>query len=158
MSKIKRELFKTFINCTPDSTATYEVLGTDLEELKVDMGADVSKKKNILGENSINLKGYEKSTSIDPYIADSGTSLFAYLKGIIDEEKVFDDVKTDVVHVDLFGTETSGAWPAYKEIAVVEVTSYGGDTEGFQIPFNLHLTGSRTKGTFNPTTKAFVAD
>ncbi|WP_245157186.1 hypothetical protein [Anaerovorax sp. IOR16] len=158
MAKIKRELFKTFINCTPSGeAATYEVLGEDLEDLSVEMGANVNKKSNILGENSISIDRYEKTASVSPYKADSGTALFTFLKGIIDEEKTLDDLKTDVIHVDVFGTETTGAYPAYKENVIVEVTSYGGNTEGFQIPFNLHFTGSRVKGTFNPATKAFTA-
>ncbi len=156
MSKIKRELFKTFINCTPASTASYEVLGEDLEEFNVEMGANVIKQPNILGANSISIDRYEKTASVEPYKADSGTGLFTFLKAIIDEEKTLDDLKTDVVHVDVFGTAVSGAYPAYKEIVIVEVVSYGGNTEGFQIPFNLHFTGQRTEGTFNPTTKAFV--
>ena len=29
------------------------------------------------------------------------------------------------------------------------VSSYGGDTTGYQIPFNVHYTGVKTKGTFD---------
>jgi hypothetical protein len=158
MAKIKRELFKTFINCTPASTASYEVLGEDLEELNIEMGANVVRKANILGSNSILIDRYEKTASIAPYMADSGTPLFTFLKDIIDNEKTLDDLKTDIVQVDIFGTAVEGAYPAYKEEAVVEVTSYGGNTEGFQIPFNTLLTGKRTKGKFNPTTKTFTPD
>lgn len=158
MAKIKRELFKTFINCTPSGeTPAYQLLGDDLEELNIEMSANVTRQANILGENSITIDRYEKTASVEPYKADSGTPLFTFLKGIIDDEKTLDDLKTDVVHVDVFGTETTGAYPAYKEEVFIEVTSYGGNTEGFQIPFNIHFTGKRTKGTFNPTTKAFVA-
>lgn len=157
MAKIKRELFKTFINCAPTATAKYEVLGEDLEEFNVEMGANVVKTSNILGKSSITIDKYEKTASVEPYKADSGTDLFTFLKGIIDAEKTLDDLKTDIVHVDIFGTATSGAYPAYKEDVFVEVVSYGGNTEGFQIPFNIHFTGNRVKGTFNPTTKAFTA-
>lgn len=157
MAKIKRELFKTFINCAKTGEAKYEVLGQDLEEFNVEMGANVVKQPNILGENSVSIDRYEKTASVEPYKADSGTPLFEYLKEIIDEEKTLDDLNTDVVMVDVFGTATSGAYPAYKEDVVVEVKSYGGNTEAFQIPFDLHFTGKRTKGTFNPTTKAFTA-
>lgn len=159
MAKIKRELFKTFINCTPaDETATYQVIGEDLEELNFEMSANVVRTSNILGENAITIDRYEKTASVEPYKADSGTALFTFLKGIIDDEKTLDELKTDIVNVDVFGTETSGAYPAYKEDVFVEITSYGGNTEGFQIPFNIHFTGKRTKGTFNPTTKTFTAD
>ncbi len=159
MSKIARKLFATFINCPAvgSGTATYELLGTDLEELNVEMGANVNKTSNILGENAISIDKYEKTTSVEPYKADKETPLFAFLKDIIDNEKTLDALKTDVVQVDLYGTATTGAYPAVKEEVVIEVVSYGGNTEGFQIPFNIHYTGKRTKGTFNPTTKAFTA-
>ena len=158
MAKIARKLVQDFINCTPkEETAAYEVLGTDLEELSVEFSADIEKKKNILGEESINLKGYEKEASVEPYIADSDSALFKFLQDIIDNEKILGDVKTDVVRVKLYETATAAAYPAVKEEVFIEVVSAGGDTTGYQIPFNIHYTGIRTEGTFNPTTKAFTA-
>ena len=47
---------------------------------------------------------------------------------------------------------------AYKEDGIIEVVSYGGDTTGYQIPFNVHSTGNRVKGTFDLATKTFTAD
>ena len=41
--------------------------------------------------------------------------------------------------------------------AEVCIVSYGGDTTGYQIPFNVHYTGVKTKGTFNISTKTFTA-
>lgn len=158
MAKIARKLVQDFINCTPsDSTPTYEVLGADLEELTVEMSADIEKKKNILGQESISLKGYEKEASVEPYIADTDSALFTFLQDIIDNEKVLDDVKTDVVRVKLYETASSAAYPATKEEVYIEVSSAGGDTTGYQIPFNIHYTGIKTEGTFNPTTKTFTA-
>lgn len=156
MGKIARKLFMTFINTDPSATAKYEVLGTDLEEFNIEMGANVIKSPNILGENSISIDKYEKTSSVEPYKAEADSDLFKFLKPIIDEEKTLDDLKTDVVHVNLFDTATGGAYPAHKEDVVIEVVSYGGNTEGFQIPFNIHYTGIRKKGTFNPTTKTFT--
>ena len=158
MARIARKMLQHFMNATPgEDTATYGVLGHDLEELSVEFNADIEKTKNILGANSISLKGYEKEASVEPFIADPDDPIYPFLKGIIDEEKVLDDVKTDVVKVELFADVTSGAYPAVKEEVFIEVVSEGGDTTGYQIPFNIHFTGNRTKGTFNPTTKEFTA-
>ena len=155
--KIKRKLFKTFINTTKGTgEAAYEVLGTDLEEFNIEMNANVVKQSNILGETSTSIDKYEKQASVEPYKAISGTGLYARLKAIVDEEQTLDDLKTDIVNVDLMVEGNAGAYPAYKEEGIIEVVSYGGNTEGFQIPFNIHLTGVRTKGTFNPTTKKFT--
>ena len=159
MARIARKLVQHFLNATPGETdATYAVLGRDLEELSVEFNADIEKTKNILGANSISLKGYEKEASVKPYIADPEDPIYPFLKGIIDDEKVLDDVKTDIVKVELFGSASTGAYPATKEDVFIEIVSEGGDTTGYQIPFNIHFTGNRTKGTFNPTTKEFTAE
>ena len=156
MARIARKLVQHFLNTTPATEATYAVLGHDLEEFSVEFNADIEKTKNILGANSISLKGYEKEASVEPYIADPEDPVYNFLKGIIDEEKVLDDVKTDIVKVELFGETTSGAYIATKEEVFIEIVSEGGDTTGYQIPFNIHFTGNRTAGTFNPTTKEFT--
>ena len=61
------------------------------------------------------------------------------------------------MEVHLWEEESSGAFPAVKEECYIEITSYGGDTTGYQIPFNVHYTGVKTKGTFNVQTKTFTA-
>lgn len=55
-------------------------------------------------------------------------------------------------------TGSSGTYVAYKESAIVEVSSYGGDNTGYQIPFNVHYLGDRVKGKFAVATKTFTAD
>lgn len=54
--------------------------------------------------------------------------------------------------------EESNVFVAYKETAVIEITSYGGDTTGYQIPFTVHYQGDRVKGKFDISTKAFTPD
>ena len=43
-----------------------------------------------------------------------------------------------------------------REECYIEIVSYGGDTTGYQIPFNVHYTGVKTKGSFDPTAKKFT--
>lgn len=157
MAKIERKYMAHFINATPGTEAdSYVRLGKDLEEYSVEMSAEVEKKKNILGEESINISGYERSGSVEPYYADKDDPLFTWLQGIVDNGKVLDDVKTDVVEVHMWGEASpASTYEAYKETAYVEVSSYGGDTTGYQIPFNVHYVGDRVKGTFNISTKKF---
>lgn len=156
MAKIERKYLAHYINTAATGEADYERLGQDLEEYSTEMAAEVETKKNILGETSILISSYEKTGSVEPYYAEQDSKLFARLQAIIDDSKVLDDLKTDVVEVKLWETEASGAFPATREEAYIEVTSYGGDTTGYQIPFTLHYTGVKTKGTFHPATKAFT--
>ena len=156
MAKIERKYMAHYINTATTGEAEYVRLGKDLEEYTPEMSAEVEKKKNILGETSVMVTSYEKSGSVEPYYAEKGDPLFERLQGIIDNGSVLDDCNTDVVEVKLWETEASGAFPATREKAVIEVTSYGGDNTGYQIPFNVHYTGEKEQGTFNPATKTFT--
>lgn len=157
MAKIERKYLAHYINAATTAEAVYVRLGKDLEEYSPEMSAEVDKKKNILGETSVMLTSYEKSGTVEPYYAEKGDALFTRLQAIIDGSLVLDECNTDVVEVKLWETETSGAYPAIREKAVIEVSSYGGDNTGYQIPFNLHYTGEKETGTFNVATKKFTA-
>ena len=164
MAKIERKYLAHYINTAAPAAdgkaaaaAVYERLGKDLEEYSPELSAEVNTSKNILGETSILISSYEKTASVEPYYAEKDSALFTRLQAIIDGNLVLDDLKTDVVEVKLWEAAESGAYPAIKEEAYIEVTSYGGDTTGYQIPFTLHYTGVKTKGTFDPSTKAFTA-
>ena len=156
MAKIERKYLAHFINTATDDKAVYERLGKDLEEFSPEMSAQVDTKKNILGETSVVISSYEKTASVEPYYAEQDTALFTRLQKIIDDQQVLDDLKADVVEVKLWEPAEDSSYPAVKEEVYIEVTSYGGDTTGYQIPFTLHFTGVRTKGTFNVTTKTFT--
>ena len=157
MAKIERKYLAHYINTVKDGEAAYERLGKDLEEFSPELAAQVDTKKNILGETSILISSYEKTGSIEPYYAEKNSPLFTRLQDIIDNQLVLDDLKTDVVEVKLWDESENGQYPAIKEEAFIEVSSYGGDTTGYQIPFTLHFTGVRTKGTFDVKTKTFTA-
>lgn len=158
MAKIERKYLAHFINTSAvgSEQAVYERLGKDLEEFSPELSAQVDTKKNILGETSILISSYEKTGSVEPYYAEKDSALFTRLQNIIDDQLVLDELKTDVVEVKLWEETEGTAYPAIKEEAYIEVTSYGGDTTGYQIPFTLHFTGVRTKGTFDVSTKTFT--
>ena len=157
MAKIERKFMAHYINTdATGSSPEYVRLGKDLEEYSPEMAAEVETTKNILGESSINISSYEKTGSVEPYYAEKEDPLFERLQAIIDGNMVLDALKTDVVEVKLWETASSGAYPANKEEAYIEVSSYGGDTTGYQIPFTLHYTGVKNTGTFNVSTKTFT--
>lgn len=158
--KIERKYMAHYLNAhfanDSEGTAEYVRLGKDLEEYSPELSANVEKKQNILGNTSVTIDSYQKQGEVSPYYAEKGDPLFEKLQAIIDGNMVLDDLKTDIVEVKLWNEEASGAFPAVREECYIEVSSYGGDTTGYQIPFNIHYTGAKTAGTFNPSTKAFT--
>lgn len=156
---IARKFLAHFINATPTAeAATYVRLGKDLEEYRKEASADVSTSKNICGETRTKIKGYEKTASVEPYYAEQGDPLFTWLKKLDDEDAVLDACNTDIVDVYLWEAQAANGYPAMKERVVVEIKSFGGDTEGLAIPFDVHYTGAKTPGYFNPATKAFTEE
>lgn len=156
--KIERKYLAHYINAAPlgSQQPQYERLGKDLEEYSAQLSAQVDTKKNIFGETSVVISGYDKTAAVEPYYAESGSALFARLQDIIDENRVLDDLKTQVVEVKLWEAPENDAYPAVCEEVYLEVTAYGGDTGGYQIPFTIHYTGNKQKGTFDVTTKTFT--
>ena len=158
MAKIERKYMAHFINVSaPEEQAVFERLGQDLEEFTPSMSAQVETNKNILGETSIVISGYEKTATVEPYYAQLGSELFIRLQNIIDHDLVLDDLKAEVVDVKMWDSMDGTDYPAVKETVYLEVNGYGGDTSGYQIPFTIHYTGQKVNGSFNVLTKTFTA-
>ena len=157
--KIERKYMAHYLNANfanDDGTASYVRLGQDLEEYSPELSANVEKKNNILGNTTVTIDSYQKQGEVSPYYAEKDDPLFTRLQAIIDGDLVLDDLKTDIVEVKLWGKDTAGVYPAVREECYIEIVSYGGDTTGYQIPFNIHYTGVKTKGTFDVSKKTFT--
>lgn len=159
----ERKYLAHYIDSAFDTTyaaCTYVRLGKDLEEYAVELNPDVETKKNILGENSVAVSGYEVSSSVDPYYYDYDEALSEKIMDIAMNRTTGDGCKTTTIDVLLKPGTTADAAPtvvwAYREDCYIVPQSVGGDTTGIQIPFELHRAGNRVKGTFDLTTKKFT--
>lgn len=158
--KIARKYMAHYIDATfGATTASFYRIGEDLEDYSVDMNPDTEVRKNILGKTTFIHNGYEPSASSDPFYARVGDALFEKLQAIVDEQASDDSCKTSVVEVHLWEeTATTGTYVAYKQDAYCVPDSYGGDTSGYQIPFNVNYIGDRIKGKFAVADGTFTAD
>ena len=146
MKKIERKYMAHYLQVGEE----FVRLGQDLEEYSPELSAQVEKTQNILGQTAVRIAGYEKSGTVEPYFAMAGDPLFEKLQGIIDGGLVLEDCRAAMVE------GQGSAFPAVKEQCYLEVTSYGGDAQGYQIPFTVHYTGEKEHGTFDVTAKSFT--
>ena len=151
MAKIERKYMAHFLEVGEELIR----LGKDLEEYSPELSAQVEKTKNILGQTSVSIVGYEKTGAVEPYFAESGDPLFEKLQAIIDGDLTLDNCKAAMVEVKLWDGD-GDSFPAIREQCFLEVTSYGGDTQGYQSPFTVHYTGQKETGTFSLTAKTFT--
>ena len=162
---LERKYLAHFIDAAFDlsgKSTNYVKLGEHLEELSVEMNPTVETNSHIWGENTAMLTGYEVSASVDPYYISHDEALSEKLMEIVDNELTGDAVKTTVVDVWMKPGATPDEKPtvikAIRREVIVAVQSYGGNTSGVQIPFNLSGGTNRTKGTFDIETKTFTED
>lgn len=158
--KLERSALIHYLDANFNSgTATWGIIGTDIEDMSVEMNPDITTAKNILGENSVRHKGYEPSMDADPYFADPDDAIYPKLLDIAMNRKKGDSCKTTILEVVIEDTEDA-THKAWTEDVIVAPTSYGGDTEGFAIPFSVTYAGNRVAGSVAITNKVptFTAD
>lgn len=155
--KIERKYLIHYIDSTFGSaTPNYERIGKDLEEYNIELNPDVETKKNIWGETSNTVKGYEPSADVETYYAREGDPLFTQLAEIVNTRSTGRKLETTVV--DLLVTESGTVTWTYREDVLVVPQSIGGDTGGVQIPYQIMYNGNRVKGTWDKSTKTFTPD
>lgn len=159
--KLERKAYATYLDATFGGTGTpsWFLVGKDIEDMSVELNPDTETVKNILGDTSVKDNGYEPSISADPYYANPTDSIYDNIKGIAMERKVGDACKTKILEVIIEDTEAT-SHEAYIEDVIVKPQSYGGDTSGFAIPFDVMFDGNRKKGTVTITSgvPTFTAD
>ena len=118
----------------------------DIEEMSVELNPDTETTKNILGETTVKDNGYEPSMSADPYYANPDDSIYEKLRDIAMNRKKGDSCKTRLLEVIVENTSDS-SHKAWIEDVIVKPQSYGGDTSGVAIPFDILFNGNRKEGT-----------
>lgn len=152
VQKMQRKFFQNFIDTTMgDTTPSWYRLGKDLEEFNIELNPDTEMSKNILGETTFVHNGWEVSANAEPYYARTGDALFAKLQKIIDEGLQYEGCATYILEAHLWDEgSTSGTYKALKQPCYIVPQSYGGDTSGYQIPFEIVFAGEKVPGFFTP--------
>ena len=151
MAKLNREAFASFLDTAWNkkvadaSKATFEIIGDDIEEMSVELNPDVESRKNILGQTKTVDNGYEPSMDADPFYADPDKALYPKIRDIAMGRLKGDACKTLLLEVIVEDTEAD-THLAYVREVLVKPQSYGGGTEGFNIPFNVSEDGASVKG------------
>lgn len=139
----------------------YQKLGLDLEALDVELNPQVETSRNIWGENSVVFSGYEPSSTVETFYHDAAKQLEEKIIELAMARQSGEACKTSYVEVLYKEGETPDAAPvpvrAYREDIMLVPTTYGGDTSGVQVPFEIHFCGNRVPGSFDLETKKFTA-
>lgn len=148
MAKLNREALAHYLDTTFKLTAgsaEWEIIGDDIEEMSMELNPDTETTKNILGQTKTKDNGYEPSMDADPFYADPDKKLYTQLRDIALERKKGDACRTLLLEVIVEDTGAENHLAFVQEV-IVKPQSYGGDTGGLNIPFNVSEDGKRIKG------------
>lgn len=137
---------------------TLEIIDKGIEEASISPSAEIESVTDILGNTETTLSSYEKTTDLDPIYLEGGNKFSEWLDTLEETDAILDDAVGTFVVVKLYKTTEETKYVAWEQQAVVELTGFGGDTKGVNLPCTLHWIGERTMGTFNLSTKQFTAD
>lgn len=157
MSEIRRHLLGDYLS-PASGTAAYTLMGVGVVQLDENANPKVEKTPFVNNEKTPNssVTGYEPEFPFDAQMRSGETATMA-LVGVLQDRKTGADAEFLYVRVNLFETATEGAYPARRIKVCAKVDSISG--AGLEI---VHVKGSFIEnecvsGTFNPTTKTFVA-
>lgn len=128
------------------SKAVFEILGDDIEEMSVELNSDTEQTKNILGQTKTVHNGYSPSMTADPFYADPEKQIYLHVRDIAMKRLKGAECKTLMLEVVVEDTEAATHLAFVREVDVIP-TSYGGGTEGFNIPFDVSENGAWVEGT-----------
>lgn len=147
MAKLTRDRYIVYIDASFGSgTEKWYKVGKSLTSLSVELNPDVSSEKNIFLETTTTDNGYAPQTTVDPYYANPDDEIYEKIRDIAMDRKVGDECKTKIMEV-IIDDDDGSSYSAWTEDILVKPTSFGGDTAGVGIPFDVYFDGNRQKGT-----------
>ena len=114
--------------------------------MSVEMNGSFDSKKDVTGQTSVEDEGYTPSVSVEPYYADPTDDIYDFLVDLALNRKSGDDAKAKYLEV-IIEDATAASHDAWEEDCRIEIVSYGGNTAGYQISYNIHPDGNREQGT-----------
>ncbi len=159
MGKLKRSLFAVFLNTGTSETPVYSLMGEGITAQTVNYNPQTSEENYIHQDSGVtDVESYKVSIPT-PQTAIAGDPVFTFVDKLRKDRAVLSAARSDVVLVELYGTEVTGAFPAEKNTCSIQIDDFGGEGgSSIAINYTVNLIGDPVKGTFNPTTKAFTAD
>lgn len=142
-TKIKRSQIATFIDTTPNSTATYKILGVGISSYGISYNPQTEQTQWIIHDNaSTTITGNQKSGDVEQRMY-KGDPCFEFVNGLRD--KIGGELETTAIDVDMWDANNS-TYKAKKQNVTIAVTGYGGDTNA-TINYTLYYNGDPIEGT-----------
>ena len=152
IEKIKRSRYQKFLDITPNSTASWKVIGIGVSEASVDFGAQVDTEKWIIEDNARNdHTSNQKQLSVTQKCYKNDPE-FEYIN--LGRDKL--NYTSHILEIDTWNGNGSN-YPSKKSDCLITINSYSGE----EIEYTIYFNGDPTEGmstisdgvpTFTPNT------
>lgn len=140
MRKMNRSEFVTYLDVTPDASASYELLGVGITELAISYNPSVESEKWIIEDTARHIhESNEKQASVSQSIY-VGDPCYEFVKKGLDKL----NYKTKILNIDRSNELEDGKYYADLSDGLVSITSYMG--ENATIEYDLYFEGDKTVG------------
>jgi hypothetical protein len=148
--KIKRSAFQTFIDTTPDSTATWALIGAGVPSAEIEYGPKTAEEHDIDDDSGSKfIESYSPSMSIEGKCV-AGDPAFEYIDTLRKARATLGDAETQICNVWMYEEGGPDAYPAETQpvaVAIEKMGGPGGEQTGYS--YTLYYLGDPTEGTFD---------
>jgi hypothetical protein len=157
MAKIKRSEVQTFLNTTPDSTATYVLIGPGVVSGKINYNPKTTEETYIDEDSAtINIDSYAPTMPVEQ-TAISGDDVFDFVDNLRINRAVLDDAETTVCNVWMYQSGGPSAYPAEEQTVSIQIDDFGGEGgQAVKINYTINYVGDPVVGTFNASGNVFT--
>lgn len=157
-AKVRRSQLAIFLDTSGSSeTPEWSLIGNGVTEQTIAYNPQTSEEIYIHQDTgTTDVESYRPNIPT-PMTAIKGDPVFDFVDGLRKSRAIGSDARASVCIVYLYETETSGAYPAEKNVCSIQIDDFGGaGGESATINFTINLIGDPVNGTFNPSTKTFT--
>jgi hypothetical protein len=161
MAKIKRSLFKTFLNTTPSIAATWVLISPGVTAAKIGYNPKTSEEIYIHEDTgTISIDSYAPNIPIEASVSNTEPA-FEYLDAFRKTRATLSSAETEICNVWLYkGTAgADGIYLAEKQDVSIQIDKFGGaGGQNAKIAYTINYLGNPEAGLFNATDSTFTAN
>lgn len=150
MAKVKRSLFRSFLNTGTLLSPTWSLIGQGVTAGAISYDPQVEEETYIHEDSAtITVESYSPQFPLESS-AVSGDAVFEYLDTLRKGRKILTDAETEVVNVWLYQTAIASYYAAEKQPCSVQIDEFGGEGgSSVKINYTVNFLGSPILGRFN---------
>ena len=156
MSKIKRSLFRSFLNTGSVGAPTWSLIGDGVTSGAISYNPKTSEETYIHEDSAtLSVESYAPSKPLES-TAVAGDEVFEYIDGLRKSRAVLSLAEAEVVNVWLYKAAIGGFYPAERQAVSLQVDEFGGDGgAAAKLNYAVNFVGEPALGRYNPSEEEF---